>query len=439
MRLGLSAVPAVHAGRPARPRIDVLDALRGLALLGILQVNIQSFTWGAGEPLGYLAAPGSPDAHRTADQVVYFLQAAFLEGKFYPIFAFVFGVGLQLQMRSLRQTLQTLAQAAPSRTAAGARALYRRRLGVLFGMGILHSLLLYCGDVLAAYALCAAGLLCLEPVRTRALRRWALASMTLAACALFVPVLVVLALGIDESGSPVPEAVVAAHATYTGSGFLAQLTQRGTDAAWQQLGSIPLFWPQVVALMTLGMLAARQGWLLHPERHRLLWRRALQAGLGLGLPCALAGAALALLRMRDAPGAQGQWDAVLLGFGSLLSAAYVAGLLQARRHAPGRALAAWLGWAGRASLSNYLLQSLLMALLLGGWGLGWGAQATRLQLAGLGLLIFVAQVLASRAWLQRFDQGPLEALWRRWTYRGLTHPALPPAGQEGYPGPDARA
>jgi len=126
------AAPAPGAHMPTRlrvaGRIEGMDALRGLALLGILQVNIQSFTWGAGEPLGYLSSP--PGA---GESLLYFLQASLIEGKFYPIFAFLFGVGMALQMRKLRRLY--------AHAAVAAQAAYRRRLFILLAMGLAHGLL----------------------------------------------------------------------------------------------------------------------------------------------------------------------------------------------------------------------------------------------------------------------------------------------------------
>jgi uncharacterized protein len=79
----------------------------------------------------------------------------------------------------------------------------------------------------------------------------------------------------------------------------------------------------------------------------------------------------------------------------------------------------WFAPAGRMPLTNYFLQSVAMGALLSGWGLALGPQLNYWQTAGLGLGIFVVQMGLSRAWLAYMRQGPLEALWRTWTYRGV--------------------
>jgi len=380
-----------------------MDALRGLALLGIVQVNVQSFTWGAGEPLGYLASP--PGA---GESVIYFLQAAFFAGKFYPIFGFLFGVGMALQMRKLRRL--------HAHDAAAARSAYRRRLLILLAMGLAHGLLLYSGDVLGTYAACGLIFLALAPQRLGELVRFTAAAAIAAAAGLLLPMVMTAALGANPVPQEIPAAVVQAHEIYGSASFAGQLAQRSIDELWQQVSDIPTFWPQVLALFGLGMIAGRLGWLQYPLRHRLVWRRALQLGLGIGLPLSLAGAAMSVAQARALPGADSDWSAVVLGLGSLLSAAYVAAAVHVFGRPWGAALRRSLAAPGRLSLTNYVVQSVVMGALLSGWGLGLGAHASRAQLAALACAIFAVQVLASQALLRRYRQGPLEALWRRATY-----------------------
>jgi uncharacterized protein len=391
---------------PAR-RIAAADALRGLALLGILQVNIQSFTWGTGDVLGYLRQPPGG-----AESLLYFLQAAFIEGKFYPLFAFLFGFGLAVQLRRLRRE----GLAAPAR-----RRLFLRRQGFLLALGVLHALLLYYGDVLAPYAACALILVAVVGLDPRPRRLLRFAQGALLASVLAV-LLFLLVYGLPEA-APGPQAsgtidaaTIRAHELYTRGGFADALRQRAHDAAWQQIASSISFWPQVLALMAAGALAGRLGWLHHPGRHARGWRRVRHLGLWIGLPVALAGAALQLQAARQLPGGYDPWADALCTAGSLLAAAYAAAAVVLLSQYRCARIRGWLACTGRASLSNYLAQSLAMNLLLCGWGLGWGAAASRAELALLGLAIYAAQVVASRWWLTRHRQGPVESLWRRWTY-----------------------
>ena len=394
--------------KPASRRIDAIDALRGFALAGILLVNIQSFAWGAGNPLGYFPSPPAPH-----EQLLFLVLAVAVAGKFYAIFALLFGAGFAMQLRRMRRL---------SGSRARASGMYARRVAFLAVVGLLHGTLLYFGDILTTYAACAALLLPFAWLRAagwaRLTRRlWLLAAAILAVLAASSAVPVPPG---EEGEVPdvaaIPAAQRTAFAIYAHEGYAAQLPRRVEDDLDQAIGSIPTAWPQVLALFALGTLAGRLGWLRHPERFARVWRIAWFVGLGVGLPAALAAGVAHLAAIRDRPGAEGGIDGWLLDLSTLLSFAYVAAFVRWRAAAPMRAAMRWLAPAGRMPLTNYLLQSVAMGVLLSGWGLGWAASATRARLAALALAIYAAQLVASRAWLAFRPQGPVEAVWRRFTY-----------------------
>lgn len=388
-----------------RERIEVVDALRAFALAGILQVNIQSFVWGAGDPLGYFEAP--PGA---LDAAVYLLIATFVASKFLSIFAFLFGVGFALQWRSLRRRFD----------AAAARAAYRRRLVFLLAVGVAHGALLYYGDILSAYALL--GFLLLHYAQSRpaslaaSARRWWLgfALLTVASTAAFEALRLMLPL--DDDPAQVPAWALQQRAVYGEAGFVAQLGPRLADYRSVLGSTVLLGVPQIMGLFLLGALAARLGWLARPWRHRRLWRAATWIGIA-ALPFAAAGAWLNFETMRSSPGDPSAIGYAFVNAGSLAAALYVALFVRLRQRPTMQRLIAWLAPAGRMPLTNYVAQSAAMGLLLSGWGLGLGATLGRAELALLALAIVVAQLALSRAWIARFGQGPLEAVWRKATYR----------------------
>jgi uncharacterized protein len=386
-------------------RIELVDALRAFALFGILQVNIQSFLWGAGDPLGAFIAPP-----RTIDAAVYLLVTALVATKFIALFAFLFGVGFALQMRRL-------ARAAGDRVAA--RATYRRRLAFLLMLGLVHGTLLYYGDILTAYAVCGFVLLLYAHARAarlvRATRLWWVAYLALSVAWLAVGEASRRALPYEGDPTLVPEAMIERFEAYTQAGYLAQLPWRLQDYAWTTGLSLLTAAPFIVGLFLLGVLAGRLGWLTHPQRHARLWRNARRVGWA-SLPLAVLGAWLNFVAQRDSPA-----DVPLLGYALVMAsfglmALYVATIVAHRDTPAMRAAVHWLAPAGRMPLTNYLLQSVLMGLMLSGWGLGWGVSLRHAELAGLALAIVGVQLVASRAWIARFGQGPVEAVWRRATY-----------------------
>jgi uncharacterized protein len=87
----------------------------------------------------------------------------------------------------------------------------------------------------------------------------------------------------------------------------------------------------------------------------------------------------------------------------------------------GRARAAWLealAPVGRMAMSNYVFQSLVCALLFHSYGLGLFNRTSYAVNVLIALGLCVVQVLLSRAWLRRFEYGPLEWVLRAFVYQG---------------------
>lgn len=385
----------------ARPgRLAQLDVLRGMAVFGILLVNIWGFAWGT-LSLRYGTLPATAP---WLDQAAIFLVAAFAEFKFYPIFAFLFGAGFALHTRSLRQLLGGW---------QAAQTAYKRRLRWLLLIGLLHGLLVWSGDVLSSYALGGMLILSLASSRLRRIRNlaWLLAGGFLLFMCLLYPVSPGITV-IDTTRQL--QEFAGRHAIYTQGSFLAVAALRVRDYGMQMLFVIVML-PHIIVLFSLGILSVRLGWLTEPRRHRHVWRRVCVVGLGLGLPFNLL-AATALLQQTIDPYQTNYnsmlFELLLYAGGPLLAAGYVAVLMLAGP-ALMAALARWLAPVGRMALSNYLAQSLLGTFLLQGWGMAWGARLRPIDMLALALAIMAAQIYISRCWLARFKQGPVEALWRR--------------------------
>jgi uncharacterized protein len=374
--------------------------LRGIAVFGILLVNVWGFAWGT-ISLRYGTLPAQAPV---LDQLVIFLVAAFAQFKFYPIFAYLFGAGFALQTRSLKRQLGSWEQA---------QAAYRRRLRWLLLFGLLHGFLIWSGDVLTSYALSGMLILPLASARLNRVRNraWLVAGGFLLFLCLLIPV------G-QHAGAPDIaqdlQKFSARYATYTQGSAWAVAKLRANDFLVSLLYAIVML-PHVIVLFLLGIVSVRLGWLTQPQRHRRLWRWVCGVGLGVGLPFNLLAAWAVTWQVVDPY--QTVLDAALFEVGlfaggPLLAAGYVASLMLAGPFML-RWLGTWLAPVGRMALSNYLLQSLLGTWLLQGSGLGWGATLRPAEMLGLAVLIMAGQVMLSRHWLRHFRQGPMEALWRR--------------------------
>ena len=374
--------------------------LRGIAVFGILLVNIWGFAWGT-ISLRYGTLPAQPPV---PDQLGIFLVAALAQFKFYPIFAYLFGAGFALQTRSLKRQLGSWEQA---------QAAYRRRLRWLLVFGLLHGFLVWSGDVLTSYAVAGMLILPLAAARLSRVRNraWLVAGGFLLFMCLLIPA------GRQDGALDTAQELqnfAARFAIYTQGNAWAVAKLRANDFLVSLLYATVML-PHIIVLFLLGILSVRFGWLTRPQRHRRLWRWVCGVGLGAGLPFNLLAAWAVTAQVVD-PYQQvfdaALFEALLFAGGPVLAAGYVAALMLAGPVVL-RWLAAWLAPVGRMALSNYLLQSLLGTWLLQGSGLGWGAAIRPAEMLGLAVLVMAGQVLLSRCWLRYFRQGPMEALWRR--------------------------
>lgn len=387
----------------ASARAPALDVLRGFALFGILVVNLQLFA----APMVYMLAPSDFWPERI-DQWALLLIALFGEGKFYALFALLFGVGFSLQLERARSL------------GADFAVPYIRRLVVLLLLGLTHATLLWFGDILALYAVLGFGLLWVAQWRRRTV--WTVAGLVyLAPLAFFTALAMFIPADLwqgNEEGAYLQALAVegaAAQDAYRSGGFTELLQQRLRDYSYALLGLIVMA-PVVMALFLLGALLGRTSLFYRPERHRPLWLTlavvALPAGLVFNAFFAVLIADRGLLfgwRLAEVMLLQS------LGV-PLLTGGYVGVLMLLVATEWGRARLAPIAAAGRMALTNYLMQTAICTTLFYGWGFGWYGYVRPVLWIPLAAVIFVLQLAWSVLWLRYFQLGPLEWGWRTWTY-----------------------
>lgn len=385
---------------PPPQRILALDALRGVAVIGIVGMNVLAFALPG--PAYY--NPMSFGGTGPADYWVWLGSFVFIEDKFRTLFAMLFGAGcLILIERSGEKPW---------------RAHYARMI-VLFAIGLVHATVFASNDVLRAYALAGLALPLLAGLSAQRLFTVALGLVCLH-----------LALGLSALGPP----LVMFHMEQWGSDSLlwaerqfgrhaptiAMLLEQGREGLGErvvrrtlgipgQMTTLVAALPLNLSAIALGMGLWRAG-MLKGE-----WRTfRLQRVAGLSALVALPG----LLGLAGWLVAEG-FPAALVGpvalvlsapFDTLLALAYAA--LAMAFLCEDKDLTRRLAAVGRLSLSNYLMTSVILSAIFAAWGLALFGEVTRWQALALGLVPVAAMLAWSPVWLARFGQGPIERLWR---------------------------
>jgi len=375
-------------------RNRAIDILRGLALFGVLMVNL--LTMFRVPLLEHILRPYTDPAR--ANYVVDLLVSGALEFKAVTIFSFLFGVGVAIQ-----------AERATARN-VGARTFLVRRLLWLFVLGTAHMFLIWNGDILALYGVC--GLLLLPFLNLR----WP-PLFVLGAALIALPEIVSLGPPLP-SGRAAAVSIAQAREIYGNAGFLAILKFRWHEA-WSIIMPLLIsFAPRTAGLMYWGMAAWRSRIMREPNRHR--GKLAVAFAIG-----ASVGAVLTINGVLETWTGSALWPALRVPHVDAsipLALAYVAGLLLCSTTWRTSSLSG-LAATGRMALTNYLLQSIVLGFVFYGYGFGLFGQIGSAAAASIGVVLYVTQIQFSRLWLQRFRFGPFEWLWRSLAY-GHRQPIL---------------
>ena len=397
--------PSTLPSLPAQKRTDLLDALRGFALFGVVWSNYAVLSvWMFMSPDAKAALPGS-----FLDDPLEAFHTILIDGKFYSIFSMLFGIGFGFFL------------------AKGNDGLWRfyRRMLILLVIGWLHLRYLWAGDILFLYSVLGMLLPLFRGLSDRALL---ITAAVLILSPIAIDAAVVLTNARFDPVAPLVRWLETSDAAYGNSTFDAFLAL--ADGSWQEFshansrGWIFRFTnlvesnrpPKVLGLFLLGLLVSRRRIFVDVKQYASLLKRICIGGFAIGLPSSV------LL----------WWTNSHVGYppepSSLLRAAsYAFSVVPlAMAFASGFALlwgsGAWqqrlmvLAPMGRMALTNYLMQSIIAVALFYGIGLGWGTHVSAMAFEGIALGVFIVQVLWSRWWLARFQYGPFEWAWRSLTY-----------------------
>ena len=368
-----------------------LDFVRGVAILGILLLNISAF----GLPKAAYLNPAWSGSASLSDAWTWALLDLLAQVKFLTLFALLFGAGLQLLLPRGKRWIQS-------------------RLTLLALLGFIHGLFFWDGDILLAYAL--VGLVSWRMVR-EAHHVKSLFNTGVVLYLIGIAVLVLLGVisGTAANRSWVPDAANLQYEQYWKlHGGMEAVSNRADMLSDNLLALGAQYGWQLAGMMLMGAALMRSGWLkgqFSLRHYRRTGALLVVAGMAVNLPAIFAQWYLA-------------WDYRWCAF--LLQAPRE---LSAPLQAIGYAALAWGYWpqlcrfrlvgaiacVGRMALTNYLLQTLICTTLF--YHLGLFMRFDRLQLLAFVPPIWAVNLLVSSLWLRRFRQGPVEWLWRQLTLR----------------------
>lgn len=386
-----------------KQRLQHLDSLRGLALFGILIVNMLSFQYGTvGYEFIYQDLPW-------LDQMIHTIIQWLFQGSFYPVFSILFGFGAVI-----------IYERAVKREHSFKR-LYSRRLMILLLLGFVHLYFIWDGDILLNYAITGAVFMFFIHHRKKTLLTFAIILAILINLPGLIP-------GGEEDDQPPYLAYVQLEEEVLTEGSYVDVVNHrfmespydylyfGDDidpveknfiATFSYIFSFILMVTQTLMLFFIGGALAKSRWLHEPFEylHKLKKTAIYFLISGLILKGSMVMFGNAIL----------EYIGYFLG-GPLLAIGYISLFTLIFIKKKDTKITRSFAYAGRMALTNYIVQSLVMTTIFYGYGFGLFGKLGILGGALLSLFLFVIQAIYSKWWLARFHFGPLELILRSGMY-----------------------
>jgi len=392
-------------------RLTCLDVLRGVAVMGILVMNINN--WGLGRP-GYwnAGAIGGADGLNLA---VWWIDTVLAADKMRGLFSIMFGASTLLVI-----------QRAMAKEEGPAKVHYSRMIALLI-LGYAHYAFVWRSDILVLYACCGLLLFLFRNLSPRALWIWAgiffVLAIVPAAMFMIPPGLA----GYGFTANPPAELIAAfkdmnlwngpaspqtaADLALHRSGYAELVHSRLVENTFNRFDMLQYEGAETLSLMLIGMALFKQGlltgdWPLARYRAWAIW------GIGLGLV-----ANISIAAWQQAEGFSGYsmftghilWS---MPFDFAMSVGYAALVMLWVKRSGSSAVIDRVAATGRMAFTNYLMTSIIMTTIFYGYGLGLTGHLERFQLFLVMLGMWGLMLAWSKPWLDRFQYGPFEWLWR---------------------------
>ncbi len=384
-------------------RVMLPDLVRSFALIGIVLVNV-----------AYFAYPSDITYHvgglnSALDNGAYFGVNALFFLKSYTLFSFMFGVGLAFQILSAERRNQSFAVS------------HWRRMAALIAIGILHVTFAFTGDILIVYGILGSLLYFFRNKSPKALVKL---GVILVIVQVIVATLFTVATFMGQLYAPDQMTAQAAEMDRIRD-ITRQVFQQGSlmevaALRWQawfemMIFLFPLQGPGALGFFLFGLAAVRTGILSDPGAP--LWSKARRFYLPIGVIISAVGAYLSMHHAGPLS-ATSLLGLTLLVIGAPLSSVGYIGIIAKWSQGAPSPLKVFLARGGTASLTAYLMQSLILSWIFCGYGLGLYASRGAFVCIVIALVTGVASIVFVSLWRKKFKRGPAEVLLRKWSYLG---------------------
>ncbi|HSR54500.1 MAG TPA: DUF418 domain-containing protein [Acidobacteriota bacterium] len=420
-----------HTFQPVteKQRLTSVDVLRGVALLGILTMNIVAFAW----PFTVYMNPLAAGPIDSADRISWLVNHLFFEMKFMTIFSMLFGAGLILMWQRAEAQGDSIF------------GVWMRRNAWLMLIGLIHGFLLWFGDILFPYGFCGLFIYFFRRFRPR--------NLVIIGTVLLLVFPVIGGLQVVyfrflqsqheqaveklEAGeeltktqqsfkqawieirgmlNPKPEEFQETVEAYRSGTYLEQLGQRAPMAFQNLIVGLATFalW-RVGGLMLLGMALMKWG-VFSAALSKAAYLRMTIACYVIALPFTVWGAYRLIEHEFDFMDNFGG-DIYFNYFASIpMALGHVGVVMLLCKSSLFQSLKESLAAVGRMAFTNYLMQTVICTTIFYSYGLGLYAAFGRAELWYFVIAVWIVQMIYSPLWLSRFRFGPAEWLWRSLTY-----------------------
>jgi uncharacterized protein len=394
--------------KPIEPkqRIQILDILRGFAILGIIFNNMGYFS-------GYVYMPFDDLKQITnfqLDEKLYSFLDIIITGKFYTLFSVLFAVGFYIQYNKHKEDSNNFLKT------------YRRRIFFLFIIGLVHSMIWY-GDILFLYAIVAIILTLFRNVKPTNIIKWSMFFLIL-------PFLFDFALFFftQTSEANITENPVSiAHISFSDMtpAVVIKTFQEGSlvemfnlnihNLVWKWLGYIPsgrIF--TVIGIFLFGYYLASIEFFTKKNNSKSLLISSFLIGIVSAISAKMLGG-----NFYQFPSTPSNTLYKLLLTISQISLClfYITSIFEIVKISSGKRVLNFLIPLGRMALTNYLLQTIFMIIVFYNFGFNLLGKIGLFQTSGIVILLLALQIIFSNLWLKHYRFGPFEWAWRSLTYK----------------------